>query len=146
MNNKKFYLVSEDIIPEVFIKVLEAKELINTNKVKSITEAVNRVGVSRSTYYKYCDHVFILNEGKLGHKTTINLILRHESGVLSRILDIIAEYNGNILTITQNPPESGYANVSIHFDISQLEYTFSDLVDTIKSMNGVEYLTLISME
>ncbi len=146
MNTKKFYLVSEDIIPEVFVKVLEAKELINTNKVQSITEAVNTVGVSRSTYYKYCDHVFILSEGRLGNKTTVNLILKHQSGVLSKILDIIAEYNGNILTITQNPPEAGSANVSIHFDISHLTYSFSDLVDKIKSLKGVEHLTLISME
>jgi chorismate mutase len=146
MNTKKFYIISEDIIPEVFIKVVQAKNLINNNKVKSITEAVNQIGISRSTYYKYADHVFELDEGQLGNKTTVNFILKHESGVLSKILDLIAEYDGNILTITQNPPEAGHANVSIHFDISNLNHTYSDLLNKIKSTPGVEHLTLVSME
>ncbi|MBN2260314.1 MAG: ACT domain-containing protein [Clostridiales bacterium] len=146
MNSKKFYIVSEDIIPEIFIKVVNAKELINSNQVSSITEAVNKIGLSRSTYYKYSDHVFLLEDGSLGSKSTINLILKHESGILSRILDIVAEYNGNILTITQNPPERGFANVSIHFDISTLNQPYNLLLESIKTLSGVEQLTLINLE
>ncbi len=146
MNTKKFFIVSEDIIPDVFIKVIEAKNLINSNLVSSITEAVNKVGLSRSTYYKYCDHVFLLENGALGNKSTINLILKHESGVLSKILDTISDHNGNILTITQNPPESGFANVSIHFDISNLDNSYNALLESIKKLSGVEQLTLISLE
>jgi chorismate mutase len=146
MNTKKFFIVSEDIIPDVFIKVIEAKNLINANLVSSITEAVNKVGLSRSTYYKYCDHVFLLENGALGNKSTINLILKHESGVLSKILDTISEHNGNILTITQNPPENGVANVSIHFEISKLNSSYNTLLDSIKKLDGVEQLTLLSLE
>lgn len=146
MNTKKFYIISEEVIPEVFIKVIKTKELINSNKVHSITEAVNTIGISRSTYYKYCDHIFILDKNKLGNKTTINLILSHKSGVLSNILDTIADSNGNILTITQNPPESGHANVSIHFDISNLKIPYNQLLNQIKKIIGVEHLTLVSME
>ncbi|OPL08144.1 MAG: hypothetical protein AVO33_01805 [delta proteobacterium ML8_F1] len=146
MNTKKFYIISEDILPEVFVKVMLAKELINANKVQSITEAVTQAGISRSTYYKYCDHIFYLEDGALGNSSTINLILRHESGTLSKILDIIAQCNGNILTITQNPPEKGYANVSIHFDISEISTSFNDLLTLIKALKGVEQVTLISMQ
>ncbi len=146
MNTKKFYIISEDVIPEVFTKVIQAKNLINSNKVQSITEAVNAIGISRSTYYKYCDHVFILDKDKLGTKSTVNLILKHQSGVLSEILDVIAECDGNILTITQNPPEGGHANVSIHFDLSNLNLPYNELLNQIKAVDGVEYLTLVSME
>ena len=146
MNTKKFFIVSEDVIPDIFIKVIDAKKLINANLVSSITEAVNKVGLSRSTYYKYCDHVFLLEDGALGNKSTINLILRHESGILSKILDTISSQNGNILTITQNPPENGFANVSIRFDISNLDNSYNTLLEKIKELDGVVQLTLLSLE
>ena len=146
MNTKKFFIISEDVIPDIFIKVIEAKKLINANLASSITEAVNEVGLSRSTYYKYCDHVFLLEDGTLGNKSTISLILKHESGILSKILDTISMHNGNILTITQNPPENGFANVSIRFDISNLSHSYNTLLDELKKIDGVVQLTLLSLE
>ncbi|BEP28692.1 ACT domain-containing protein [Helicovermis profundi] len=146
MDKNKYLVISIDVLPEVFVKVIEAKELIKTGAVKGITEAAKKVGISRSTYYKYNDHVFTLKEGAIGKKVTISLLLSHESGVLSNFLKIIANNNGNVLTISQDSPIKGIANATITFDISNINCTFYDLLEILKDLEGVKRLDLIAME
>lgn len=146
MNKSKFIVVSKDIAPEVFIKVLEAKEGLEHGRFEGVSEATKGVGISRSTYYKYVDHVFPLAEGALGKKITISLVLSHESGVLSGLLQIIASKNCNVLTISQDPPINGLANASLTFDIADLNCTFEDLTDSLKNAKGVKKLAIIAIE
>lgn len=146
MNKSRFIVVSKDIAPEVFIKVLQAKEALDHGTYEGISEAVKAVGISRSTYYKYVDHVFPLAEGALGKKITIALVLNHESGVLSGLLQIIASKNCNVLTISQDPPLSGMANASLTFDISELNTTFEDLTEALRMAKGVKKLAIIAIE
>jgi len=141
----KYLVIDKQILPDVFEKVLKAKELIRSGKVKGITDAVKDVGISRSTFYKYKDYVFALSEGNLGKKVTISLLLEHETGVLSDILNQIAEKKGNILTINQNIPINNIANVSITFDISNLVIDVDELMDDIKNRTGVIMTNLIAM-
>ncbi len=141
----KYLVIDKKILPDVFEKVLKAKEIIRSGKVKGITEAVKNVGISRSTFYKYKDYVFTLSEGNLGKKVTISLLLEHETGVLSDLLNHIADKKVNLLTINQNIPINNIANVSITFDISELSIDFDMLMDEIKNSPGVIMTNLIAM-
>lgn len=141
----KYLVIDKEILPDVFEKVLMAKELIRSGKVKGITDAVKNVGISRSTFYKYKDYVFALSEGNLGKKVTISLLLEHETGILSDLLNLIAERKGNILTINQNIPINRIANVSITFDISSLDIDFDELMEEIKNSPGIMMTNLIAM-
>ncbi len=142
----KYLVIDKAILPDVFEKVVEAKELLRTGKVKGITDAVKNVGISRSAYYKYKDYVFTLSEGARGKKVTLSFLLSHQTGVLSKILESISIKHGNILTINQESPVNNIANVSVTFDISNLETELEDVINDIKQVNGVEKLEIVSME
>jgi chorismate mutase len=142
----KYLIIDTEVLPEVFTKVVEVKELIYKNKVKDISEGVKKVGISRSAYYKYKDHVFMLSEGLKGQKVTISLLLNHEAGTLSKILDKIAERDGNILTISQDIPINNAANVNITFDVSKLNIELKELIDEIMNIKNVMKISLIAVE
>ncbi|MBN2897861.1 MAG: ACT domain-containing protein [Clostridia bacterium] len=146
MDRSKYIIIHVDALPEVYIKVLDAKKLVKDGTVNGVTEAAKQVGISRSTYYKYCDYVFSLSESDIGKKVTISMLLYHESGVLSNLLEFIAKNNCNILTISQDSPIDHVANVSITFDISSITGTFSDMLEEMKTQKGVKKLDLIAME
>lgn len=146
MKNGNYLIVDSTVLPDVFEKVIETKKLLNTNEVSGITEATAKVGISRSTYYKYCNHVFKLSENNIGSKATLSMNLKHKSGTLSSILDIIAEYNGNILTITQDTPVNNNAKVTLKFNISELKISFNDLIDELKTLDGVMNLSILIIE
>ncbi|MCA0386737.1 MAG: ACT domain-containing protein [Firmicutes bacterium] len=141
-----FLMIHIDVLPEVFIKVVEAKELIRTGEVESVADAVKKVGISRSTFYKYNEFVFTLTDGFLGKKATISMTLDHHSGILSRVLEIIAANRGNILTISQSTPIDRKANVIITLDISDMATTFTSLTQELKTIEGVHRFTLDAIE
>jgi chorismate mutase len=142
----KFLIINTKILPEVFEKVVQAKELLRTGKCKDITEVVKVVGISRSSYYKYKDFVFSISEGTHVQKATIGFLLSHKAGTLSKILDRIAQVNGNILTINQDIPVNNAASVTITFDISNMEIDLNSFIDEVKNMNDVVRVRLIAME
>lgn len=143
---KKFLVIGTDILPEVYEKVLIAKELIRMKRVKGVMEAVNQVGISRSTFYKYKDFVFSLSGSSLTRKATIHFMLKHKSGVLAKILQRLAENNANILTIHQNIPINETADVSITIDISEVQVEVSALLKDFNNLEGVLYLELVVLE
>lgn len=142
----KFLMIHTSVLPDVFEKVLEVKELMKSGKVKEITEAVKIIGISRSTYYKYKDYVFAVSENLNSRKVIIALTLDHEPGTLSKILDKVAFYKGNILTINQEIPINNTANVNITFDMSSLNIELNDFLDEIRDMNHVIKLELVAMD
>ncbi|MZQ98443.1 MAG: ACT domain-containing protein [Acidaminobacter sp.] len=146
LDKSKFIILSVEAVPEVYVKVLEAKELLKNGTFEGVTDAVKAVGISRSTYYKYCDHVFPLAEGAMGKRITISLLLSHESGVLSQFLQTIAEKNCNVMTISQDAPINGIANASITFDISEIQCTFDELIETLRSSKGVKKMNIVAIE
>lgn len=143
---KKFLVIGTNVLPDIYEKVLTAKELIRMKEVKGIMEAVNRVGISRSTFYKYKDSVFSLSESSLTRKATIHFMLKHKSGVLAKILQILAENNANILTIHQNIPINETADVSITIDVSEMNMEVSDILKQFHKLEGVLYLELVALE
>lgn len=144
--DNKYLVIDKKMLPDVYEKVLSVKELIKKGEVKGITEAVKKVGISRSTYYKYKDYVFTLSEGTKGKMVTINMLLSHELGVLSTILNKISNKRGNILTINQDIPINGIANVSITFDISNLVVELDEIMEEIRASKGIVKLELVAME
>ena len=99
--NGDYLVIDKKVLPEVYEKVIATKKILQEGKVKEITEATKIAGISRSVYYKYKDYVFEFSQMSNGRKATFNMIIGHEKGVLSNILNLISEYQGNILTIDQ---------------------------------------------
>ena len=112
-NKPKYYLVEASVLPEIFAKVIEAKELLETGQVRTVADAVACVDISRSAFYKYKDFVSPFQDMSRGHLVTFNLELLDRQGVLSSVLAIFAENGANILTINQSIPTSGVAPVTI---------------------------------
>lgn len=144
--NNRYILVDKTVLPDVFEKVIEAKEMMKSDETLGVSKVVSLVGISRSTYYKYHDKVFPLIESHVERKATINLLLSHKSGTLSSLLKTIASSNGNVLTITQDAPVNNAANVSISFDVSKLSGTLEQLLSALKEIQGVSKLKLIGVE
>ncbi|WP_312702435.1 ACT domain-containing protein [Sedimentibacter sp.] len=143
---KKYLIVSKKILPDVYDKVIEARNLINSGSVKGISEAVKMVGISRSTYYKYKDYVFSPDENSIGRKAVISMMLRHEKGILSSVLNYMSQEKVNILTINQSIPINGKASVNLSLDISDIGKPIDDIVTELKKLKGASSVKLLSVE
>lgn len=138
-----YYLVHKKILPEVIKKTVEVNEILVREEI-TINEAVNRVGMSRSAYYKYKDYIqpfFQINEASI---ITVYMVLDHKPGILSQILNQIAILKGNILTINQNIPVQGMANLTISIDVKNIEIDMESFVDKLSQIDGVLKVGIIS--
>jgi chorismate mutase len=142
----RFYIVKEEIMPDIFKKTIKAKELLKSGKAKTVNEATEAVGMSRSAYYKYKDYIFPFYEASMGKIVTISFVLEHMPGVLSSILDEIAKARGNILTINQNIPVQNMANVTISFETGNLNKNVEELLAIINKKDCVHKLEIIAQE
>ncbi len=142
----KYLLVDKEILPECYLKVMEAKELLLSGKAKDITEASKIIGIARSTYYKYKDYVFAPNSDTECRKAVISFTLYHKSGILSLVLNALSERGVNILTITQNLPVNQRANVVISMDVSHVSGDINMLLEAIGSIDGVSSAKLLAIE
>ena len=116
----KYFVVKQKAIPEVLLKVVEAKRLLESEKVLTIQEAVDAVGISRSSFYKYKDDIFPFHDNSQGTTITLTFQMDDEPGILSDVLKIIAEYRANILTIHQSIPINGIASLTLSIQVLQL--------------------------
>lgn len=133
----KYYLVEAGVLPEVFIKVTEARELLETGEVRTVAEAVERVGISRSAFYKYKDSVMPFRDMRHGSIVTFNALLRDKKGVLSSLLTIFADSGANILTINQSIPNNGTALVTISAITENMSITMDELLNAARALYGV---------
>ncbi len=134
--SRNLVVIDSSVLPSVYIKVLEAKELLSKGKASSLAAAAKMVGISRSALYKYKDSVFSYSQDE-NRVSTLFLTVVDERGILSKILSIFTLYNANILTINQNIPSEGVAGVSISYRQSEdedlrLEEALSGLDGIIK--------------
>ncbi|WP_294707751.1 ACT domain-containing protein [uncultured Fusobacterium sp.] len=143
---KQYLIVSKEILPDYFDKVIEARNLLNNGKVKGVSEAVKMVGISRSTYYKYKDFVFTPSENSMGRKALISIMLAHKKGALSEVLNFISSVNGNILTINQNIPINNVASVIISLDISEACMPIEDIIEALLKFDFVNSARLVAVE
>ena len=146
MMNSKYLLVDKSILPSYYDKVIEARTLLSSGKIKDVSEAVKEVGISRSTYYKYKDYIFTTNSDTDGRKAVISFTLSHKPGILSEVLTKLSEDGANILTITQNLPINSKAHVVMSLDISSLKCDIETLIKEINAIDKVSGTKLISIE
>ncbi len=139
----KFYLVQEDILPEAIKKTIKVKEILQHGEAKTINEAVERMNLSRSAYYKYKDYVFPFYEIAQGKIVSITVSMNNQAGMLSSILRAIAEKKGSILTINQGIPLQGIANASISFETKELKSPLEEVLDNIRDLPGIIAVEII---
>jgi chorismate mutase len=139
----RFYLVREDILPESIVKTVQAKELLAQGAVATVNEAAEAVGLSRSAFYKYKDGIFPLTRLERERIVTISMDLMHRSGVLSKVLALIAAYDGNVLTIHQTIPLQGSANVVITLDASETGERMNAFMRELQALEGVRKAMII---
>lgn len=144
--NGDYLVIDKKVLPEVFDKVITTKKILQEGKVKEITEATRIAGISRSVYYKYRDYVFEFSQMSNGRKAAFNMIISHEKGVLSNIINLISEQGGNILTIDQGIPINSLANLSLTIDISTMKLELSELLDELRKLQFVDKVEFIAME
>ena len=133
----KYYIVAANALPEVFIKVAEAKRMMQTGEADTVGDATKKAGISRSVFYKYKDSVQPFNDMKAEHIITFYGMLKDNTGVLSHVLGIFASSGANILTINQSIPTNGCAAVTISAETSGMEQTLESLIAAASSVEGV---------
>ena len=141
-----YLIVSKNILPDYYEKVLEAKRLIESGKIKEVSQAVKIAGISRSTYYKYKDYIMEPSAVSEGRKAVLSMMLNHAPGVLSSLLSVVSAGGYSVLTITQSLPIHGTASVTLSLDVSESTCSISDLLEGISATQGVESARLIAIE
>ncbi|ASR46282.1 ACT domain-containing protein [Paenibacillus kribbensis] len=140
---ERYYLVREDILPEAIVKTIQVKLLLASGDAKTVHDAVEQVGLSRSAFYKYKDGIHLVNQLERERIVNISIDLEHQSGMLSRVLGRVADYGGNVLTIQQSIPLQGRANVVISVEMSRLSEELGVLLEGLETISGVKRVRLI---
>ena len=136
-NKPEYYIVEASALPEVFVKVAEAKRLLSTGEASTVNEATRMTDISRSAFYKYRDAVLPFQNMMTGRVITFQLLLHDEPGLLSSILGIFAEKKANIMTINSIVPTNGTAVVTISAETIDLSVQLEDLLRDIRNCSGV---------
>lgn len=133
----KYYLVAAEALPEIFIRVAEAKRMMQTGEADTVGAATKLAGISRSAFYKYKDAVQPFNDMKSEHIITFYAMLKDVSGTLSSVLGVFAASGANILTINQSIPTNGCAAVTISAETSGMEKTLEQLLSDVSVLDNV---------
>lgn len=141
----KYYVVKSKALPEVLLKVAWANRMLETTGL-SVAEVTERIGISRSSYYKYKDDIFPFRDNVKGKTITFVLSMDDEPGLLSQVLSKVAEYKANILTIHQTIPVNGVASLTLSVDILPSTGDSSRMIEDIEQLQGVRYLKILSRE
>ena len=141
-----YLIIHKSVLPDYYEKVLDARRLLESGQVREVSEAVRRVGISRSTYYKYKDYVFEPSDIAGSRKAVLELMLDHQPGVLSAVLSRLFGAGASILTITQSLPVLGKASVTLSIDISAMSGAIDTLTRSLETVGGVESVRLLAIE
>ena len=137
MNRRKYYIVAEDALPDIFLKVAEAKRMLQVGEATTVGEAARLTGISRSAFYKYKDAVQPFQNMKAGHIITFYALLKDNPGILSHYLSVFSNSGANILTINQTIPTNGCAGVTISAETSEMSEGLDEMVERIGSDESV---------
>jgi len=141
-----YYVLKEKAVPEVLLKVVEAKKLIDSGRVSSVGQATDMVGISRSSFYKYKEDIFPFRDNSRGSTITMILQMDDTTGLLSQVLKTVAEYKANILTIHQSIPINGVASLTLSVEVLTDTLDVSDMVEQMENLDGVHYLKILARE
>ena len=133
----KYYIIESSALPEVFLKVAEAKRLLTTGEAVTVNDATRKTGISRSAFYKYRDAILPFQNMATGRIITFQLMLHDEPGVLSALLTIFAQEKANVLTINSIIPTNGHALVTISAELTDITVSLEELLQALRGTPGV---------
>ena len=142
----EYYVVKQKAVPEVLLKVVEAKKLLESGKAATIPDAVEKVDISRSSFYKYKDDIFPFHDNTQGTTITLSLSIDDEPGLLSDLLKVIADFGANILTIHQSIPINGVASLSISVQVLSTTSDVSRMLEAMEEEKGVRNVKILARE
>lgn len=145
-DKRQFYIIDKEVLPEVFIKVMEVKTLLEEKKVLTVQEATEAVGISRSSFYKYKDSIMPFYEKGMGQTITMLIHLKDQAGKLSDVLNYIANVGGNILTINQMIPMNGVAIINICMQTENMCMGIGELIEQLSGIEGVQSVNVLARE
>ena len=146
MDNTKYFVVTKKAVPEVLLKVVEAKRLLAANRGMTIQEAAQKTGISRSSFYKYKDDIFPFHENEKGQTVTLVIQLDDTPGAMAELLGKVAKYQANILTIHQSIPINKVATITLSVEVLAGTGNLSDMVEEMEQNTGVHYLKIVGRE
>nr|WP_317379715.1 ACT domain-containing protein [uncultured Faecalimonas sp.] len=146
MDKTKYYVLKKKAVPEVLLKVVEVKRLLAAERALTIQEATERIGISRSSFYKYKDDIFPFHENEKGQTVTMVIQMDDTPGLLAELLREAAKYRANILTIHQSIPINGIATLTLSIEILSTTGNISEMVDEMEENEGVHYLKIVGRE
>lgn len=142
----KYLLIDSSVAPEVFLKVVEVKNILSKQQNMTINDASKVVGISRSAYYKYKDFVFPFYETSMGRVITLYFVVEDYAGILSSIIGEIANSKANILTINQNIPINGVADITISVETRNMNMDIDELLSKIGNIEGVRKQEILARD
>ncbi|HIQ74928.1 MAG TPA: ACT domain-containing protein [Candidatus Cottocaccamicrobium excrementipullorum] len=142
----KYFVVKQKAVPEVLLKVVEAKRLLESERAITIQEATDKVGISRSSFYKYKDDIFPFYDNTKGKTITLVVQMDDEQGLLSDLLHVVAVYKANILTIHQSIPVNGVATLTLSVEVRSNTGNVSKMVEDMEEMKGIHYVKILARE
>lgn len=145
-DKRKYFVVTHRALPEVLLKVVEAKRLLESGRVQTVQEAIEKVGISRSSFYKYQDDIFPYHDNAKGKTLTVVMQMDDEPGLLALVLQVIAKFHANVLTIHQSIPVNGIASVTLSADILPSTGDVGQMTDEIETLQGIHYVKIIAKE
>ena len=143
---ENYLIVHKSILPEKYEKVLEARRLLETGSEKEVSRAVQRVGISRSTYYKYRDFIFEPSDRDGSRNAVLEMMLDHKAGLLNAVLTVLSDAGTSVLTITQSLPIHGKASVTLSIDVNGMRIPLAELLNRIAAVPGVSGSRLVDLE
>ena len=145
-DKSKYFLVKQKAVPEVLLKVVEAKRLLESERAITVQEATEKVGISRSSFYKYKDDILPFYDNAKGKTITLVIQMDDEQGLLSDLLHVVAVYNANILTIHQSIPVGGVATLTLSVEVRENTGNVSTMVEELEAVSGVHYVKILARE
>lgn len=142
----KYFVVKKKAVPDVLLKVVEAKKLLDSERVITVQEATDRVGISRSSFYKYKDDIFPFYDNTKGKTITLVTQMDDVQGLLSDLLHLVAVYKANILTIHQSIPVNGVATLTLSVEVREDTENVSKMVEEIEELQGIHYVKILARE
>ena len=145
-DKSKYFVVKQKAVPEVLLKVVEAKKLLETERAITVQEATDKVGISRSSFYKYKDDIFPFYDNTKGKTITLVVQMDDEQGLLSDLLHVVAVYRANILTIHQSIPVNGVATLTLSVEVRDNTGNVSSMIDGLEELEGIHYVKILARE
>ncbi len=145
-DKSRYFVVKQKAVPEVLLKVVEAKRLLESERALTVQEATDKVGISRSSFYKYKDDILPFYDNTKGKTITLVIQMDDVQGLLSDLLHVVADYKANILTIHQSIPVNGVATLTLSVEVRENTANVSSMIEKMELLAGIHYVKILARE